>query len=177
MTLRFAILGLLSWKPLSGYDLKKIIANSSTLYWSGNNNQIYTNLVQLRKEGLVTVEVQQQESLPARKIYSITDAGREALHTWVSSPPVIFELHNNFLIQLSWAGKLDKPEIQRLLAAYEREIEENLATEREKARRAKAPNRTPQEEYLWIMIAENQLGAYERELDWVRRVRAGLDTV
>ena len=41
MTIKYAILGLLSWKPFSGYDLKKIFVDSASLYWSGNNNQIY----------------------------------------------------------------------------------------------------------------------------------------
>ena len=29
--IQYAILGLLSWKPLSGYDLKKIISNTETV--------------------------------------------------------------------------------------------------------------------------------------------------
>ena len=45
MSIEYAILGLLSWKPFSGYDLKKIIAESEVYYWSGNNNQIYNSLV------------------------------------------------------------------------------------------------------------------------------------
>ena len=44
MTLEYAILGLLSWKPFSGYDLKKIFSDSPIYYWSGNNNQIYRTL-------------------------------------------------------------------------------------------------------------------------------------
>ena len=71
----FTILGLLSWKPSSGYDLKRIISDSDIFYWSGNNNQIYKSLLELQKEGLVTHQVQLQESLPAKKIYSITEKG------------------------------------------------------------------------------------------------------
>ena len=40
MAIRYAILGLLSWRPFTGYDLKKMIGDSVFLYWSGNNNQI-----------------------------------------------------------------------------------------------------------------------------------------
>ncbi len=66
MTIDYAILGLLSWKPLSGYDLKKLFSDSSILYWSGNNNQIYKALIQLHQDGLVSQETQLQESLPAK---------------------------------------------------------------------------------------------------------------
>jgi PadR family transcriptional regulator AphA len=58
MSIKLAILGILSWETSTGYDLKKIIEDSSAMYWSGNNNQIYKTLVQLLGEELVTNEVQ-----------------------------------------------------------------------------------------------------------------------
>ena len=177
MTIRYAILGLLSWQPCTGYDLKKIIADSSTLYWSGNNNQVYTTLIQMLKEGLVTVVVQPQESLPARKVYSISDAGRAALREWVLSAPEPIELRSTFLIQLGWADQLDDRELGGLLDAYEEEIQVQRDMQREKARRAKSPNRTQRETYLWQMIDENLLGVYEQELTWVRRVRRGVEAL
>src|SRR5512146_1518055 len=98
MDIQYAILGLLSWKSLSGYDLKKIISGSDLFYWSGNNNQIYNSLILLHKQGLVSQQVLQQESLPAKKIYTITDTGRAALRGWLLSNPELPELRNNFLI-------------------------------------------------------------------------------
>ena len=73
MSIKYAILGFLSWKSLSGYDLKKMFGNSVSFYWSGNNNQIYTTLDKLLKEKLVTMEIVPQESLPYKKIYTITN--------------------------------------------------------------------------------------------------------
>jgi PadR family transcriptional regulator, regulatory protein AphA len=174
LTIRYAILGLLSWQPCSGYDLKKIIADSATLYWSGNNNQIYTTLIQLNKEGLVSVEVFPQESLPPRKIYTISAAGRAVLREWVLSAPEPFELRSSFLIQLGWADLLSAEELDALLAAYEQEITEQLLTQREKARRAQSPGRSVREKYLWEQVAQNLLGLYENELAWVRGVRSGV---
>ncbi len=89
MDLRSTLLGLLSWKPASGYDLKRIISNSDIFYWSGNNNQIYKSLLELQKEGLVTYQVQLQESLPTKKIYSVTDQGRAALRQSLLAGPGI----------------------------------------------------------------------------------------
>ena len=83
MSIKYAILGLLSWKSLSGYDLKKMIADSAALYWSGNNNQIYKTLVQLLDEELVTSEVHYQENLPPRKVYTINEKGQDELKKWV----------------------------------------------------------------------------------------------
>ena len=67
MSINFAILGILSYKPMTGYDLKKIIQDSTFMPWSGNNNQIYRSLTKLLDEGLVTNEVLHQESSPTKR--------------------------------------------------------------------------------------------------------------
>ena len=175
MSIQYAILGLLSWKPLYGYDLKKIIANTEMFYWSGNNNQVYKSLVQLHKEGLVTQQVQYQESLPAKKIYSITEKGRAELRKWVLSTAEIPELRNTFLVQLAWADELSGAEIDALLGRYEEEIRVQLVMQQEKMKcPAEAPNRTPRETYLWEQISAHLASIYQHELDWVLRLRKGL---
>ncbi len=175
MTIQYAILGLLSWKPLSGYDLKKIISNTEVFYWSGNNNQIYKSLIQLYQDGMVSQQVQQQESLPAKKIYSITEKGRAELRNWVLSTAEIPEFRSTFLIQLAWADQLTDEEFDSLLANYEEEISIHLKMQQEKAKRKpEAPNRTARESYLWEKISEHQLSLYQHELDWVSHIQKDL---
>ena len=175
MDLRSAILGLLSWKPSSGYDLKRIISDSDVFYWSGNNNQIYKSLIELQKEGLVTYQVQLQESLPAKKIYSITDKGLSELHQSLLTAPEIPELHKNFLIQLAWAEILSDEEILTLLEKYADEIANHLRMyQGQVARSGSSPDRSKREKYLWKRIAENLIAAYQTELDWVRQTQQEL---
>ncbi|HYE67160.1 MAG TPA: PadR family transcriptional regulator, partial [Anaerovoracaceae bacterium] len=85
MTIQSAILGLLSWRPSSGYELKKVFENSPYLYWSGNNNQIYKSLLQLQKDGLITYETIHQDGAPSKKIYSVTETGMAELKDWIIS--------------------------------------------------------------------------------------------
>jgi PadR family transcriptional regulator AphA len=175
MSLSYAILGLLSWRPLSGYDLKKIFFDSAILYWSGNNNQIYKSLVQLHAEDLVTQEIQYQEYLPARKIYTITEKGRTALKAWVLSTPELPEFHNAFLIQLTWADLLTDAELDGIIKKYEEEVQLQLLMQQEKARRTEPSSaRTSREAYLWEMTSKNLISVYENELAWVRQLQAGL---
>ncbi len=176
MTIQYAILGLLSWRPFSGYDLKKVFANSDTLYWSGNNNQVYKVLVELHKEGLVAQEIQFQESLPARKIYTITAQGQEALKQWVLSSPDLPEFRSTFLIQLTWADLLENAALDQLFAAYEEALQLKLSMLREQARREGAAHgaRTSREAYLWEKVSQNVTSKYEHELAWAREVRVGL---
>lgn len=175
MTIQYAILGLLSWRPLSGYDLKKIIADSTAFYWSGNNNQIYKALVQLHNDGLVTSEVQEQESYPARKEYRITAEGAAELRRWVLSKPEAAQFRNTFLIQLAWADQLSEAELDDLLARYERAVQMQLLMLQESERRGVLnPARTSREEFLWRESSRYFLTAYNNELIWVRSLRKGV---
>jgi len=176
MTIKYAILGLLSWKPFSGYDLKKTFENSSEFYWSGNNNQIYKTLVQLLNEGLAVNHVEFQEAYPAKKVYTITDKGLSELKNWVLSMPEPPELRNTFLTQLAWADQLRDDELDSILEKYEYEVRMQLLMHREKSRREGAtPARTQREAYLWKMVSENIVMFYENELTWVRRLRKELN--
>jgi PadR family transcriptional regulator, regulatory protein AphA len=172
MDIKYAILGFLSWKPFTGYELKKLIADSNIFYWSGNNNQIYTSLVQLHNEGLVTNQVQIQESLPSRKIYSITERGLGILKEWVVSPPEITGAKKSFLVQLAWSNQLNPTELSEIIAKYKNEIEMQILMLREKRRRGAFlnPSRSPRESYIWNMINENVLRSYESELTWVNEL-------
>jgi PadR family transcriptional regulator, regulatory protein AphA len=171
--IKYAILGFLSWKPFAGYDLKKLVSDSPGFYWSGNNNQIYTTLVQLHKDGLVNSEVQIQERYPSRKLYSISDEGRSELKEWLRSAPECPQFKKSFLVQIAWADLLDSAELDSLLEKYEYEVQMQLLMLKEQSRRGSnlSPERTPREKYLWKMVSQNYLQSYETELDWVRQLR------
>jgi DNA-binding PadR family transcriptional regulator len=176
MTIKYAILGFLSWRPFAGYDLKKIFEDSVSLfYWSGSNNQIYKTLVQLLREGLVTSEVQHQESYPSRKLYTITEKGLSELKNWVLSLPEPPKLRNSFLIQLAWAGQLETVELNRIIEKYEYEVHMQLLMCQEQEKRGRInPARTTRESYIWKMINENWVNFYANELAWVHQLQKEL---
>jgi DNA-binding PadR family transcriptional regulator len=182
MSIEYAILGILSWRPLSGYDLKKMIEGSTALYWSGNNNEIYRTLVSLHDQDLVSRAVQPQESLPTRKVYTITEKGQEELKKWVLSKPALPQRKHSLLIQLAWADSAGADELDALLHEYEDEVMmEMLLSSVQAQRKDDRPGyldvsqaRTKREAYLWGMILENWSIYYQNELNWVRSLRKGL---
>jgi PadR family transcriptional regulator, regulatory protein AphA len=191
MSIRNAILGFLSWKPFTGYELKKLFADSLSFHWSGNNNQIYGSLVELHKDGAVSIEVRQQEKLPAKKVYTITDAGRAELRAWLLSEPELPVFRSLAHIQLAWSECLSDDELDGLLALYERKLSDQAIMCREVSRRAierpsggseeggrspgaAEPRRSERERLLWRSINENQIAFYEHELSWTRTLRTRL---
>jgi PadR family transcriptional regulator, regulatory protein AphA len=182
MSIEYAILGILSWRPLSGYDLKKMIEGSTALYWSGNNNEIYRTLVSLHDRGLISREIQPQENYPARKVYTITAKGQEELKKWVLSKPTLPQRKHSLLIQLAWADQSAADELDALLQEYEDEIsmETLLTSTQQQPKEGRlayldvSQARTKREAYLWGMILENWSAYYQNELNWVRKLRQGL---
>ena len=83
---RFAVLGLLAYASLSGYDIRRIYAQSLGNFWSESYGHIYPILKRLQDEGLATSSVQRREGKPDRHVYAITAAGREELHRWLGQP-------------------------------------------------------------------------------------------
>jgi len=97
---QFALLGLLSLEPMSGYDLKQLIAWSVNHFWREGYGQIYPTLQQLERQRLVTKKTQRQKGKPDRNVYSLTPAGRERLKQWLSEPASPEVLRNELLLKL-----------------------------------------------------------------------------
>lgn len=175
MSIQLAILGILSWKSSTGYELKKIFEDSSFMYWSGNNNQIYKALMSMENENVVTSEVVHQDNSPSKKIYTITEEGLNELKKWLVSSPEAPEIKKTFLVQLAWSDMLSNQELSKALSKYENEIKLQLLMQKEKYRRAlHSPNRSARESLIWEMISENIISTYNNELNWVRETRQKL---
>jgi DNA-binding PadR family transcriptional regulator len=85
-TLGYALLGLLAYESLSGYDLARRLKKPVGFFWPARHSQIYPELGLLEAEGLVTFRVVEQPDRPDKKVYEITEGGRAAMRAWVSSP-------------------------------------------------------------------------------------------
>lgn len=86
-TTDFALLGVLAQGgPMSGYDAKAYLDASISQFWSESFGQIYPALERMRRRRLVRCRAD-ASSPRARKIFEITEAGREVLAAWLSELP------------------------------------------------------------------------------------------
>lgn len=172
MSIDYAILGILSYKSMTGYDLKKIIQGSAFMHWSGNNNQIYKALVELLDKGLVTNVVKHQENSPSKKIYTITNEGLASLKDWVLSPSEPSEIRKPFLVHLAWTKQLNTSELNTLIDEYEKQVKMQLLMhESNKPDMIFSPDRTALETTIWSLINDNIRRTYENELLWIQDIR------
>ncbi len=117
MSLEFAILGFLNYRPYSGYDLKKIFDTSVRHFWPADQSQIYRTLSRMSEKGWVEIEIVRQEARPDRKEYSITETGRAELRQWLVTPLAPEENRSADMIQVFFAAQLSDEEI---LGIFER---------------------------------------------------------
>ncbi len=97
---KYAVLGMLSICPMSGYDIKKRVGESISNFWSESYGQIYPILKRLVDEELVTKTVERQSGKPDRHVYALTEQGRKELHRWLAEGVVAKIERNEFLLKL-----------------------------------------------------------------------------
>jgi DNA-binding PadR family transcriptional regulator len=82
-TLEFAILGLLSFAPRSGYDLMHIFKTTAIGNYSSSPGAIYPALGRLEKRGLIEGVVDDSQALRPKKVFRPTSAGGRMLRRWL----------------------------------------------------------------------------------------------
>ena len=123
---QFAVLGLLMWNDMSGYDIKKLVDVGLSHFWSENYGQIYPTLEQLVKNGLAEKSKQRKSGKRERFVYAITPAGKKLVQDWISSatdPPAV---RNELQLKLFLcAGSAVKS--HQLIRRYQAQQEAQLA--------------------------------------------------
>ncbi len=81
----YAVLSLLELLgPSTPYDLKQALEQSIENFWPVPHTTFYAEPERLTRGGLLSMR--QEQGGRRRKLYSLTEEGREALRRWVSSP-------------------------------------------------------------------------------------------
>lgn len=120
MSVKFGLMGILAKRPLHGYELKRVFDRLTGGFWQLNHGQIYQTLERLEDEGFVTHTVQREESVPDRKVYSLTPVGQEAFRSWIESVPEPRPrpLRDELFIRLAVMPDGDPAQALELLAAH-----------------------------------------------------------
>jgi DNA-binding PadR family transcriptional regulator len=124
------ILGLLTQEPMSGYDIKRFLQSLGWLVGSPSYGAIYPALHALLQDNFVTVQVLSDENKPPRKIYTITPAGKQALHEWIHQPFTPSTSTRAFTMRLILADHLSTEGlIAHLQQRYEQVIDHRTGLE------------------------------------------------
>jgi DNA-binding PadR family transcriptional regulator len=122
------ILGLLSREDRSGYDIKLAVDESTRFFWAASYGQIYPELKRLEEDGLIE-GTDSPHGGRARRVYRITDKGREALTSWIMDTGSAVELRHEGLLKLFFADALGSTEariavLEDIAAVHRRQVRE-----------------------------------------------------
>jgi len=127
----YAILGLLCWKPMSGYDIRQMVEVALTYFWSESYGQIFPTLNRLVEDGLATKKADPRSGGRRRQVYRVTAAGRRVFVEWLHRPTPTPRLRDELKLKFFLTSRSDPREALRLLEEYGRQQEEHLAVLKE----------------------------------------------
>lgn len=130
-TLEYAILGLLSFGPRSGYDLMQLFENTAMGSYSSSPGAIYPALGRLEKRGLVAGTVDDRQKLRPRRLFRPTPAGHRVLRRWLEAGITteqvqrqLDELLLKFAFHSLLDGRATRDFLRQLAEATDRYLEE-----------------------------------------------------
>ena len=100
------ILGMVAARPRSGYEIKQLVDKSTRFFWAASYGRIYPELKRLEQEGLIEGTDSSQGARP-RTVYKPTAKGKRAAREWIDAPSEVFELRDEALLKLFFAGTLN----------------------------------------------------------------------
>ena len=106
--MKYPLLALLARGPGHGYELKRSFEERFGAIWPPLNiGQIYTTLQRLERDELARSEQIVQDTRPNKRVYEITEAGREALDGWMRAPSGGTRIKDEFFLKLVLASLIE----------------------------------------------------------------------
>ena len=168
MSVKYAILGLLHYKDMHGYAIKEHLEKHFGYMWTVNYGQIYPALKTMQSEGQVTMKEVAQSDAPDRKLYSITEKGREDFREWLhGEPEKKMVMRDPFLLRMTFFGFGDARRALELIEEQIRMYEDHLSRRREIA-----PRRSRGGDPFVKLLTELGLNLNEMMLDWLHKAKA-----
>jgi len=129
MVLKYALLGMLAERRMSGYDLVSEFNDVIKNFWHANHNQVYPTLKKLTDEGCIKYETVTQKGKPDKKVYSITAKGLSELQNWLITPTEVPDtVKDVFMLKTYFIASIPKENARQLfvqrLVQHEKKLEQ-----------------------------------------------------
>jgi PadR family transcriptional regulator, regulatory protein AphA len=127
----YAVLGLLGHigRPISGYELRKVLDRSIGYIWQPSKTQLYVVLPRLVDAGLATSREVEQRGRPDKQLYRITRSGQVAIREWLDHDEHVTDPDRSMLVlKLFFGSQGDRRALVRQLVRFRDVYARRLAT-------------------------------------------------
>lgn len=164
MALAHTILTVLCEHPASGYDLSKQFEETVSCYWKASQQQIYRELSKMEEKGWVSFDLVPQAGKPDKKIYAITEVGRQELSRWYSEPTEPTPIREDLLVKVLGGAHLpNETLIEELTRRRQMHLNQMKSYQAMEAKYLSCPDPPVQEQYRYLTLRRG----LRYEQDWI----------
>lgn len=165
-----AILGMLSIKPMSGYEIRQTMQQSTANFWSESDGQLYPALAKLTKLGLVSCKATKKDNPREKKEYRITAAGKVELKKWLQQEAETHVIRNEFLLKLFFGANVSSEINLEHMRAYRYRTKSRLSGLIETKKKAEQEYKDSPHAPYWIMSIDYGIQLIQGQLVWCDHV-------
>ena len=170
---QFAVLGMHTLRPMTGYELRREIEDIIGHFWQESFGQLYPSLARLEKAGLVASK-QAADGARTRQVYAISKKGRAELQRWLTKSPMRHVERNELLMKLFFGSEVAPETSVAHLNESRADAVARLKVVRElSATLARELTAAPGYDYYWATLRSGELGL-ESHIRWCNEVLARL---
>lgn len=163
---RYAVLGMLSISPMSGYEISQTIQESIANFWAESDGQLYPTLAKLTKEKLITCKLSETEGERAKKIYTITAKGLDELKKWLATSDNSQSIRNELLLKIFFGANVAQAITREQILAHQIQAKtmlQQLNTSKEQlTKEYKTSTHLP----YWLMTISYGITMTEAKIAW-----------
>lgn len=139
-------------QQMTGYDLAKRLPAKG---WKASHQQIYRELAKLETFGFLSLEVVLQSGKPDKKLYQLTEMGKQKLTDALDVEPSISRVQDETLAHLFLANAYYFEQLEVQLTQALDSVQEQLA------------EKMAQQEQLSVLAITRECDRLKTELNWV----------
>jgi PadR family transcriptional regulator AphA len=162
----YALLGLLSVRSWTTYELTQQVKRSLRWFWPRAERQLYVEAKRLVEHGLADVEERYVGKRRSRD-YGITDEGRTALAAWLDDPPSPRTTEFEGMVKVFFADAGTREQLLTTLGRIEAEAVDRI----EAVAALSEPTTFESRRHLQSLCLPFELGQEEAVLRWARWAR------
>jgi DNA-binding PadR family transcriptional regulator len=160
MSVRHALLALLSEGPKYGLQLRQEFEAGTGEVWPLNVGQVYTTLQRLERDGLVESEGAETEG--PQKGYRLTEAGGHELDEWLRTPPDTWEPpRDELVIKVLVALRIPDIDVHDVIQTHRRHVVEAMQ------RYTRLKGDTPEHDVPLAVVVDAQIFRLEAVVRWL----------
>lgn len=182
MSLSHGLLGLLNYSNMTGYELANTFNDSLSFFWQAQISQIYRELNRMEEQGLLSSHLEYQSEKPNKRVYSITEAGKQELLAWVNAkmPEQMLPTRSPILLRIFFSSLRPAEDninaLKQLSEIYQKQLDDLMVTKETMA--AYSPYTQTEEDVLyWDMTADFGYAYTEMCLAWIKRCISRLEKI